>query len=368
MKAAALSVCLLFSCNAGARPQPSAASEQRPAAAAVDSLRAERPSQPAPKGLQAAPSSARVERAARPRYRSPSADALRVELTVPGLGQWLSAQPDREAAIDLPNAARVHLAPGTSLVVLDFEPSAFALVTGAVFVEMLPQGEQQGRTPLRVVSALGTVIAANSAEVWLSQARWQKPGAANDSGVEPMRAALILLRGSAELAQRGPDGSTVSQILGAGRVLPGEKPRDHALVPPTLDAARRIGAEILRRQRTALRVAGPVDELEHALAASAEQRRQGAALLSGLLAQRANAQGAPASHADVAAVRRAQRELAVHAQRRHTLRQQVQLAAERNVLTELLACDDLGSSVPNACPALGVWAERYARRVQGQAD
>ena len=368
MRRAALAVWLLsMSCSCAQRPQPSAASDT--------GAKPERSASNVPAPL-AQPQQPRVESAAAkpavPGFRVVEAAGLSENVRIAGLGQRLGTAAG-SAAIDLPNAARVRLEPSTRIVVLEFEPSTFVLVTGSVFVELLPEGNQPGRAALRLVTALGTLIVSNTAEVWAAQRGWPDANKSEATAGVAVQAQLLLLRGVGELAHVAAGGGVQSQPVVAGQTLPARNSQHGSPANLTLQDARRASAEFMRRRGTPVRLALATERLDRALEDRVAEQRSGAAIMermARLVAQRTSVAAradAGANTSSGAELRAAQRELASHAQQKHLLRQRSLLIAEQSVLAQLAACAvrvDAGLD----CPELSAWTVRYAAALaEGQA-
>jgi hypothetical protein len=362
MRAASLLfACMLLACSDARRAKSSKAADAAHSMAAPSSSR-EVVSVPPPAPAAAPP--------AQP-FRIVERKGVQGSSSIAALGERLFTGPDGGVVIDLPNGARVHMEPSSRLYVLLFEPCAVLLVSGSVFIELLPQGNRFGRDGLRLITALGTLIVSNTAEAWISQRNWQK-------GAEAASQTYVtLLRGVAELAHLDSDGALSTEPLVAGqRLATGALPKAGRTLA-TLAEARAASAEFMAQRRDPLRLSVQAGRLERVLAAVAQENSVGSVLLSRMAAQRQNAIArVPVLSADAAVpgestrigtlaeVRAYQRELATHAQRKHELRQLLLLAAEHSLLALLATCD-----APEApllvCPGLSDWQTRFSAGLEG---
>jgi hypothetical protein len=349
--------------DAGARLTPAPSSSQAPVRAPPHSQEAVR-AQPPPAAAPAVEPFRIVER-----------KGIQSSSSIAALGQRLFTGPDGGVVLDLPNGARVHLEPSSRLYVLELEPCALLLISGSVFIELLPQGNQVGRADLRLVTALGSLIVTNTAEVWISQRNWRQVTGA--TGSVSSQTYLTLLRGIAELARLDSGGELQTEPLTAGQGLA------TAVLPKarrpltTVDEARTASVEFMAQRRDPVRLRPQAGRLERALAAVAQEQDVGTVLLSRMAAQRQSAVArVPVLSADAAVlgestrigtlaeVRAYQRQLATHAQQKHQLRQVLLLAAEESLLALLAACE--APEAPElVCPGLSDWQTRFAARLEG---
>jgi hypothetical protein len=307
---------------------------------------------------------------------------------IEGLGRVLSTGRDGHITLDLPNGARVQLDANSRACVLELEPSALLLFSGSAQVELLPQGNPAGLTALRLISSQGSLSVPNVAELFMAERVWSAPPARTTLALQSY---LGILRGSAEWQRFGADDALHAETVVAGQELAsGNGPK-----PPqakTLADARRSSAELLRRKSAALRWPDVDARLERALSQVAEERQHGTELIARLFPH-ANAPAAPTlapvaaragslppsdaagaradsaglvagpQRAVVSEVRAYQRSLAVHAQRRHQLRQTLLLAAEQSLFGALAACASHNTQEAD-CEALSAWRTRYLGRIQ----
>jgi hypothetical protein len=314
-----------------------------------------------------------------PLFRSVEQQGKPDSQRIAGLGHAFSTDVQARVVVDLPNGTRVHVEPSSRVYVLELEPSALLLVAGSVFCELLPAGNLPGRTGLRVITALGTVLVTNTAELWVAQRNWPKASQARDSDALASQDYLVLLRGVAELARFTAEGALQSEPLLAGQTLPTGVLGKLRPAAATIDAARAASVEFMRKRRSPALLSGADGRLDTALLAFEQERKLGAALLSRIAPQPANGMARiPALSGDAAAqaasararigtgaeVRTYQRELASHAQRKHGLRAVVLLAAEQSMFVALAACD-AGAVARAACPGWSEWQTRYAPRLHG---
>ena len=316
-----------------------------------------------------------------PRFRMVSQMGALDSQRVVGLGQRFSAGPDASVVVDLLNGARVHLEPSSQLYLLEFEPSALLLVAGSVFVELLPEGNQPGRTSLRLITALGSVLVSNTAELWVSQRNW--PVSPATAPAAASQTYLVMLRGVAELVRFTADGSVQVEALAAGQTLPAALASRSPPAAATLDATRTAAHEFMRKRRNPALVRSSDGRFERAFAAFEQERAVGAALLARITPASAQATGvarvpdlvgdaaarrepgaASALIGSAAQVRAYQRQLASHAQRKHELRAALLLAAEQSLFALLAVCD-LAPAPGSACPAWSSWQARYAAQLDG---
>jgi hypothetical protein len=370
MKALALLSCLLAGCSLSPRQKSRRGSDAGVHAVAAANV-VVAPVAPPVAQLQPAaappPSAASV-----PLFRLAHAQASGEGSKLVGLGESLATQAETSIALDLPNGARVRLEPDTHIVVLEFEPSTLVLVSGAVFVELLPQGNQPGRSELRLVTALGTLIVSNTAEVWAAQRLWPATKRARASPPALAQAQLMVLRGVAELVRVDAAGLLHAEPLGAGETRPNAQPAKQPTTNFTLEDARRRSAEFVRQRRNPISMEVESGVLTRALAASAAQQRVGAELtdrMARLVAARAGGSvgpdaGAAARASDAEQVRAIMRELAGHAQQKHLLHQALLLAAEQYASAQLAACATLDSLRPQ-CPALATWNDSFSAALAG---
>lgn len=264
------------------------------------------------------------------------------------LGMRLSVPRDSELSLDLVNGARVQLEAGSSGWLLDSEPATFVLVSGALYVQLPPQGSAAGRPALRIVTAGYALSIAVTAELWLSRP------AASSGGAAARPQYVAVLAGTADLEQLAADldAPIASRQLVAGQAFSSSSPRGEIRTsgPRTLDQARAAYAHLRADSKQAGRNAAADAEprLEHALDTWSDAERSGRALLE--------AQRAAKSQGDAVAVAAHQSALVALAQRRLAIRQRVRLAYE-------LACERALEAFGDASSDLAGFEARYAARV-----
>ncbi len=267
---------------------------------------------PAAVPAPALPPSAAAVRAPRHRVANRTGDAR--ETPGPFGVHWTTGA-SGELAIDLANGGRVALEPETHAVLLEAEPAAVVLLSGALHAQLLPQGSQPGREPLRIVTAAYVLSIASAGELWLAQPD-------DDARRAPYAAVLA---GLVELERIGSDAAT-PETLGAGQEISGSELQLRPTGPRTLAQAKQTAAKI--RARASPRAAeDAADALSQALASwDAAERRADELLIDQRAAKQRN---------DGEAVHRAQRALVALAQEKVGIRRRVRLAFELAAAREL---------------------------------
>jgi hypothetical protein len=264
------------------------------------------------------------------------------------LGMRLYVPVDSELSLDLVNGARVQLEAGSSGWLLDSEPATLVLSSGAVYVQLPPQGSVAGRPAVRVVTAGYALSIAVTAELWLSRP------AASSGGASARPQYVAVLAGTADLEHLAADAEApiASRQLIAGQAFSSSSPpvAIPASGPRTLDQARATSAKLPAGLQQAARNAAmdPERRLERALYAWSDAERVGRALL--------DAQRGAKSQRDSEAVQARQSDLVALAQRKLAIRQRVRLAYE-------LACERALAGFGDASSDLAGFEARYAARV-----
>lgn len=263
------------------------------------------------------------------------------------LGVRLTTKAGEELTIDLPNGARLRLEADSAALLSASEPATLLFVSGALYVQMPPQGSAAGRPVLRVATADYAISVPVAGEVWLA-----RPAAS--SGKRSRPAYLALLTGRADL-ERLPAvaGDPIETLaIGPGFALAGSAPRASAKLataggPRTIEDARKAYGRAAAAS-PASRDPDPEPILEAALSAWDDAERRGREILA--------AQREAKLKADANGVQSGQHDLVAHAQAKLAIRQKVRLAFELASARALGRWGDADSE-------LAGFEARYATRV-----
>jgi hypothetical protein len=251
-----------------------------------------------------------------------------------------------ELSLDLVNGARLQFDAGSSGWLLDAEPAAVVLTSGALFVQLPPQGSAAGRPSLRIVTGGYALSLGVSGELWVVQPATSSGGAARPQ-------YLAILAGMAELEQLPAEPQDLiasRQIVGSQAFSGPTPPAAFASGgPQTLEQAHAAYARLRVGSKTAAHpVPDPEARLNQALDAWSDAERRGHAILE--------AQRTAKSQGDGAAVQARQTDLVALARAKLEVRRRVRLAYE-------LACEHALGRLGDGNSDLARFEATYASRV-----
>lgn len=269
---------------------------------------------------------------------------------VEGVGRWFAtgAHERAEVELDASEDARIRLGPATQLWAL--ERGSLLLVTGRVKVQVSAGAARPGRSALRLATAQGTLYVPTATEFWVASR-------GRSTGAGALRALVLvrLLQGSVELLRVQRE-HLQRDVLSAGQEPSGSLPFEVAISATDEEAVAAL-QKGMREGRDQPVLAGAERALEERRAAWAVVREKGdrlLALVSASRAQKVGDAGAAWKPQQPEDVRRYQRDLAHHAQVKHTLGELLLSAAEQAMLATLMSCPAPRAGAAS-CPALERW-------------